>query len=79
MTHLMTPAPKRRWSFSLRTLFVVITVLACWLGWGAWAIRYATSDRPLLIFVVVSILVGGNLIVPFLVRFAMSLRRGGFF
>lgn len=31
----MTPAPKRRWfHFSLRTLFVVVTVLACWLGWN---------------------------------------------
>ncbi len=30
----MTPAPKRRWlRFSLRTLFVVVTVLGCWLGW----------------------------------------------
>ncbi|HEY1784219.1 MAG TPA: hypothetical protein VGG30_01675, partial [Pirellulales bacterium] len=26
-------APRRRWSFSLRTLFVVVTVAACWLGW----------------------------------------------
>ena len=27
-------APKRRWPrFSLRTLFVVVTVLCCWLGW----------------------------------------------
>jgi hypothetical protein len=31
----MTPAPKRRWfQFSLRTMFVVVTVFACWLGWG---------------------------------------------
>lgn len=31
----MTPAPKRRWfRFSLRTLFVVVTVLACWLGYA---------------------------------------------
>jgi hypothetical protein len=34
----MTPAPKRRWSYSLRTLFVVVTVGACWLGYYAnWA------------------------------------------
>jgi len=26
-------APRRRWSFSLRTLFVVVTLAACWLGW----------------------------------------------
>ena len=31
----MIPAPKRRWfSYSLRTLFVVVTVLGCWLGWS---------------------------------------------
>jgi len=28
----MTSAPKRRWSFSLRTLFVVVTVVACFGG-----------------------------------------------
>jgi hypothetical protein len=30
----MTPAPKRRWfQWSLRTLFVVVTVCGCWLGY----------------------------------------------
>jgi hypothetical protein len=32
----MTPNPKRRWfrfAFSLRTLFVVVTVICCWLGY----------------------------------------------
>jgi hypothetical protein len=29
----MTLAPKRRWSYSLRTLFVVVTVVGCWLGY----------------------------------------------
>ncbi len=30
----MTPAPKRRWfRYSLRTLFVVVTVFGCWLGY----------------------------------------------
>lgn len=30
----MTPAPKRRWfRFSLRTLFVVVTVFCSWLGY----------------------------------------------
>jgi hypothetical protein len=32
--HPMTAAPKRRWPrFSLRTLFVVVTVFGCWLGY----------------------------------------------
>ena len=30
----MSETPKRRWSFSLRTLFVVVTIFACWLGWN---------------------------------------------
>lgn len=25
--------PRRRWSFSLRTFFVVMTLVACWLGY----------------------------------------------
>ena len=29
----MTPAPKRRWTFTLRTLFVVVTVFGIWLGY----------------------------------------------
>jgi hypothetical protein len=30
----MTPAPKGRWfRFSLRTLFVVVTVFGCWMGY----------------------------------------------
>ena len=28
----MTPAPKRRWSFSLRTLFVVVTFICVLVG-----------------------------------------------
>ncbi len=37
---IMTPTPNRRWlRFSLRTLFVVVTVLACWLGWQLFVIR----------------------------------------
>jgi hypothetical protein len=28
-------APRRRWSFTLRTLFVVVTMFGCWLGWQA--------------------------------------------
>ena len=36
----MTAAPKRRWfRFSLRTMFVVVTVVACWLGWNLHQVR----------------------------------------
>jgi hypothetical protein len=39
----MTSAPKRRWfSFSLRTLFVVVTVFGCWLGWNVNAVQKRT-------------------------------------
>jgi hypothetical protein len=38
-------APKRRWfQFSLRTLFVVVTVFAIWLGWQLKTVR----DRKVL-------------------------------
>lgn len=30
---------KRRWSYSLRTLFVVVTLVAIWLGWSVNWIR----------------------------------------
>jgi hypothetical protein len=51
-------APCRRWfRFSLRTLFVVVTVLACWLGWQVnvvaqrrTAIRAAQPDAALFVF-----------------------------
>jgi hypothetical protein len=44
----MTPARKRRWTFSLRTLFVVVTVLALWLGYHVNWIRErrALLDEP---------------------------------
>jgi hypothetical protein len=36
----MRPAPKRRWfAYSLRTLFVVVAVFACWLGWNVNVVR----------------------------------------
>jgi hypothetical protein len=39
-TNAVTPAPHRRWfRFSLRTLFVVVTVFACWLGWNVNAVQ----------------------------------------
>jgi hypothetical protein len=32
----MTPAPKRRWfRWSLRRMFALVTIFACWLGWNA--------------------------------------------
>ena len=31
--------PRRRWSFSLRTLFVAVTVAACWLSWELAEVR----------------------------------------
>ena len=31
---MIAPTPKRRWfTFKLRTLFVVVTMASCWLGW----------------------------------------------
>jgi len=37
---MTTPTtPRRRWSFSLRTLLVVLTLAACWLGYQANWIR----------------------------------------
>ena len=35
----MTLAPKRRWTFTLRTMFVVVTVLCCWLAWNVNAVQ----------------------------------------
>ena len=34
MDHPMTPAPKRVWSFSLRTLFVVVIIIGVLAGLG---------------------------------------------
>ena len=31
----MSPAPRRWFRFSLRTLFVVVSVFALWIGWNA--------------------------------------------
>jgi hypothetical protein len=36
----MNPTPKRRWCrFSLRTFFLVLTVLALWFGWNVYQVR----------------------------------------
>jgi hypothetical protein len=39
-------APKRRWfAYSLRTLFVVVTVFGCWLGWNINIVRQRREAR----------------------------------
>ena len=36
----MTDKPRRRWlRFSLRTLFVLVIVVVCWLGWNVSQVR----------------------------------------
>jgi hypothetical protein len=36
----MAQAPNRRWfRYSLRTLFIVVTLFACWLGWNLNKVR----------------------------------------
>src|SRR5262249_52439536 len=32
--------PRRRLRFSLRTLFVLVTVIACWLGWQVHVVQH---------------------------------------
>jgi hypothetical protein len=44
----MTPAPSRRWSFSLRTLFVVVTLAAVPLGWAAWSWKWIRDHHEFL-------------------------------
>jgi hypothetical protein len=45
----MKPAPKRRWfQFSLRTLFVVVTVVALFSGWIGWRLNQARQRENLL-------------------------------
>jgi hypothetical protein len=43
-----TPAPKHRWTFTLRTLFVVVTLFGCWQGYHLNWIRQrrALLDEP---------------------------------
>jgi hypothetical protein len=43
----MTLAPKRRWSYSLRTLFAVVTVLGVALGWGAYSLNWIEQRHSL--------------------------------
>jgi hypothetical protein len=39
----MISAPSRRWSFTLRTLFVVVTIAALGAAWIAWEYRTARA------------------------------------
>ena len=44
----MTPTLKRHWfAFSLRTMFVVVTLLSCWLGWNARIVQQREIMRAL--------------------------------
>jgi len=62
----MTSTPKRRWfRFSLRTLFVVVTVAACYIGWGAWAVRSTGSYVERLAFIVGSVFLAMMLVGAF--------------
>ncbi len=54
----MTPAPSRRWfHYSLRTLFVVVTGLSCWIAWIAWTFRTTTWDVDRIPVIVASIFI----------------------
>ena len=40
----MTASPKRRWfRFGLQTMFVVVTLIACWLGWNLKVVQQRRS------------------------------------
>lgn len=41
-------APRRRWSFTLRTLFVAVTELCCWLGWQLHIVRERNAVKEML-------------------------------
>ena len=42
----MTDKPRPRWfRFSLRTLFIVVTLLCCWLGWEISVVRHRQAVR----------------------------------
>ena len=65
-----TPVPKRRWfRFTMRTMFLVMALAACWIGWGARTIR-SENFVWLVTFVIVSIFIGtvlGNSVLTWLV------------
>jgi hypothetical protein len=37
--------PRRRWRISLRALFVLVTLVACWLGWRVYQVRHREALR----------------------------------
>ena len=46
----ISAAPRRRWfRYSLRALFLVVTVLGCWLGWQANIVRQRKAVRDELV------------------------------
>ena len=46
----MPDAPKHRWfRFSLRTMFLVITAIACWLGWNLHVVQTRLAARRLIV------------------------------
>lgn len=45
-----TAAPRRRWTFSLRTLLVVVTLLAILLGWVGYSLNWIRERHRFLDF-----------------------------
>ena len=71
----MPPAPKysrRFFQFSLRKMFVIVTLIACWISLGLWSFR-TQSDAGAILFLFGSIALLAYLIhlaILFLARFA---------
>ena len=58
----MTAPPKRRWfRFSLRTMFVVVTVFGVWLGWNLQIVRERNAVKAMVLSRGGSIV---NLVIP---------------
>src|SRR5258708_4110141 len=41
----MTTALKRHWTYSLRTLFIVITAAGVSIGWATWNVKWISQRR----------------------------------